>query len=330
MYRLEPRDVRIRTYDVQIGTYDVQRWRLHITTNYVHFAYLVHSYYVFSKMNLTVTKSNALLEASYQLNARAQKLVLCLIAKINPTKDSPKAEASITASEFAELMDIPMRNAHRDLHMAADALFDAQILIREGNLQRRIRWLQEDTIKLTGEGTVTVTWSNRILRHLHNLKYRDEVGKGYRSYHLKNIANLDTSHAIRLYEILIKWATPGNSKGWRHIPLDEFKEVMGIADKYPQYGELNRRVIAPALKQINESSNLTVSLEPKRKGRKIVSLRFDFKVDDQMQLDLGESSPARQKKQKKQKNLSTIADENTKKLVAKYGEKGSLKNSKKA
>lgn len=267
-------------------------------------------------MNLTVTKSNALLEASYQLNARAQKLVLCLIAKMNPTKDSPKAEASITASEFAELMNISMRNAHRDLHMAADALFEAQILIKEGNVQRRIRWLQEDTIKLTGEGTVTVTWSNRILRHLHDLKSRDEVGKGYRSYHLKNIANLDTSHAIRLYEILIKWATPGKSKGWRDISLDNFKEIMGIADKYPQYGELNRRVISPALKQINRCSNLTVSLEPKRKGRKIIGLNFKFQIDDQMQLDLGGNPPD---KTRKKKDLAVRTDENTKNLVARYG-----------
>lgn len=259
--------------------------------------------------DLTVTKSNALLDASYQLNARAQKLMLCCVAKLNP-EGKPKPEMSITASEYAEIMDIPMANAHRDLHMAADALFDAYILIKEGDVQKRRRWVQEDAIKLTGEGAVTVTWTNYILRHLCGLN------REFKTYHIKHIANLDTGHAIRLYEILIKF----EKTGWREMSLEEFKITMGIADKYPSYGELNRRVIAPALKQLNKSSNLTVKLTTKKKGRKIVGLRFDFKVDDQMQLDLGEESAAGRREQK---NLSKMADENTKNLVAKYGKKRS-------
>ena len=61
-----------------------------------------------------------------------------------------------------------------------------------------------------------------------------------------------------------------------------------------------------------------MKLTTKKKGRKIVGLRFDFKVDDQMQLDLEESSTAGRSKSK---NLSKMADENTKNLVAKYGKK---------
>lgn len=259
--------------------------------------------------NLTVTKSNALLDASYQLTARAQKLMLCCVAKLNP-KDKPKPEMSLTASEYAEILGMEMSDdVYRDLHAAADALFDAYISIKEGDVTKRYRWVQEDAVKHTGEGTVTLMWSNRILCHLHNLN------RDFKSYHIKHIANLDTGHAIRLYELLIKF----EGTGWREMSLEDFKISMGIADKYPQYKHLNMRVIAPAIKQLNKSSNLTVKLTPKKKGRKIVGLRFDFKVNDQMQLDLEESSTA---SQEKQKNLSKMADENTKSLVAKYGGKG--------
>ncbi|AFT72948.1 putative replication initiation protein [Alteromonas macleodii str. 'English Channel 673'] len=258
--------------------------------------------------DLMVTKSNALLDASYQLSARAQKLMLCCVAKLNP-KDKPKPEMSITASEYAEILGMEMSDdVYRDLHAAADALFDAYISIREDDATMRYRWVQEDAVKHSGEGTVTLMWSNRILRHLHDLN------RDFKSYHIKNIANLDTGHAIRLYELLIKF----ESTGWREMSLEGFKASMGIADKYPSYGELNRRVITPAVKQLNKSSNLTVKLTTKKKGRKIVGLRFDFKVDDQMQLDLEESSTAGRSKSK---NLSKMADENTKNLVAKYGKK---------
>ena len=256
--------------------------------------------------NLTVTKSNALLDASYQLTARAQKLMLCCVAKLNP-KDKPKPEMSLTASEYAEILGMEMSDdVYRDLHAAADALFDAYISIKEGDVTKRYRWVQEDAVKHTGEGTVTLMWSNRILRHLHDLN------RDFKTYHIKHIANLDTGHAIRLYELLIKF----EGTGWREMSLEDFKVSMGIADKYPQYKHLNMRVIAPAINQLNKSSNLTVKLTPKKKARKIVGLRFDFKVDDQMQLDLGNSpSP----KARKKKDLGVQADENTKKLVAKFG-----------
>ncbi|MEY8879868.1 replication initiation protein, partial [Donghicola sp. XS_ASV15] len=55
--------------------------------------------------NLSVTKSNALIDASYKLNVQAQKLVLACLAKVDPRNDIPK-EMSLSASEFGELMGI--------------------------------------------------------------------------------------------------------------------------------------------------------------------------------------------------------------------------------
>lgn len=256
--------------------------------------------------NLTVTKSNALLDASYQLTARAQKLMLCCVAKIHP-KDKPSPEMSITASEYAEILGLEMSDdVYRDLHAAADALFDAYISIREGDATKRYRWVQEDAIKHTGEGTVTLMWSNRILRHLHDLN------RDFKTYHIKHIANLDTGHAIRLYEILIKF----ERTGWREMPLEDFKEMMGIAGKYPDFYEMKRRILAPAIKQLNKSSNLTVKFIPKKKGRKIVGLRFEFKVDNQMQLDLDEAPKITQEHSGGSK---VEIDKNAQQLKEKYG-----------
>jgi hypothetical protein len=46
--------------------------------------------------NLSVTKSNYLVDASYKLTAQAQKLVLACLAKIDSRKDVPK-EITITS-----------------------------------------------------------------------------------------------------------------------------------------------------------------------------------------------------------------------------------------
>jgi plasmid replication initiation protein len=247
--------------------------------------------------NLKVTKSNNLLDASYRLNANAQKLMLSCVAKLNPL-NKPEPEMSITASEYAEIMGVPLSNdVYRDLHRGADALFDAHISIKEGDTTKRYRWVQEDAIKHTGEGTVTLVWSNHILRHLYGLN------RDFKTYNIKHIANLDTGHAIRLYELLIKF----DKTGWREMSIEDLKIAMGIDGKYPEYRDLNKRVITPALKQLNKYSNLTVTLKTKRKGRKTVGLRFEFKVDEQMQLNLEEPS--------KPSKSGVELDENAQRLI---------------
>ena len=78
--------------------------------------------------NLSVSKSNNLIDASYKLNVQAQKLVLACLRKIDsrPDKSIPK-EISLTASEFSNLMGIDIKNAHREFYKAADALFKSSI-----------------------------------------------------------------------------------------------------------------------------------------------------------------------------------------------------------
>ena len=226
---------------------------------------------------MTVTKSNYLLDASYRLSAQSQKFLLCCIAKLNP-QDKPKKTMTITASQFAELMGIDLKLAYRDLYNAADSLFNSSIILREGGEDIELVWIQKKAKKIKGEGQVTITWSDDVL------KYLTQLSSKFKSYQLQQIANLDSAHAIRLYEILIRF----EDTGWREMYLDDFKKAMGVQDKYQQYKELNRWVIKPAMNQINKHSNLTTKLTTVTKGRKIYKLRFDFKVEDQMELPLND------------------------------------------
>ena len=58
--------------------------------------------------NLSVTKSNCLIDASYQLNVQAQKLVLACLGKVDSRNEIPK-EIKITAIEFILLHILPLK-----------------------------------------------------------------------------------------------------------------------------------------------------------------------------------------------------------------------------
>lgn len=228
-------------------------------------------------MNLSVTKSNNLIDASYKLNVQAQKLVLACLGKVDSRPDAtPQKEITITASEFSELMGIDIKNAHRELYKAADALFKSSLVLHEGDEEIELYWIQEKVKKMKGEGAIRIIWSDRILRYICQLKSR------FTTYKLRNIASLQSGHSIRLYELLMKF----NATGERVIYLDDFKSALGITDKYPEFKDLNKWVIKPAIGELNQRSDLIIKFDTIKKGRTVAALSFEFKKSAQLKMDI--------------------------------------------
>ncbi|WP_150140979.1 replication initiation protein [Candidatus Enterovibrio escicola] len=185
---------------------------------------------------------------------------------IELSRDEISKDMGISAREFAELMGIEPKNAHRDLYRAADRLFDAVITIKEDGKISRLRWVQKSVEKHAGEGAITFVWSDDVVKYISQLQAR------FTSYKLQNIALLQSSHSIRIYELLMRFKTTGQ----RTINLDDFKLALGIEDKYPQFQDLNKRVIKPSLDELNVRSDLSVSVDFIKNGRKIAGLAFNF------------------------------------------------------
>jgi plasmid replication initiation protein len=224
--------------------------------------------------NLSVAKSNNLIDASYKLNVQAQKLVLACLAKVDSRADIPK-EMTLTASEFSELMGIE-NNARRDLYKAADALFKSSIILRDDKEEIELYWVQKKVKKLKGEGSVTLTWSDEVLKYICQLQSR------FTTYKLRNIATLQSSHSIRIYELLMKF----NATGERVIYLNDFKSALGISDKYPHFKDLNKWVIKPAIKELNQRTDLVIKFETIKKGRSVAALSFEFRKSAQLKMDV--------------------------------------------
>lgn len=224
-------------------------------------------------MNNSVTKANCLIDASYRLNTQPQKLVLACMSKMDLQPDVPiSKEVTITALEFSEQMGIDVKNAHRELYKAADALLKSTISIKDENEDVEFYWVQKAAKKLKGQGSVTLTWSDGVLKYV--TQFKDRVT----TYKLKNIANLQSSHSIRIYELLMSF----NSTGERVIYIDDFKSALGISDKYPLFKDLNKCVIKPSVEELNKKSDFIITFESIRNGRYVVGLAFSFKHKPQL------------------------------------------------
>lgn len=233
--------------------------------------------------DILVTKSNYLIEASYKLSLNEQRLVLSAITQIDPRKPlSPaKNKITVTAQEFAETFKMPLKQAYEAMEMAADRLFERDIRTSDPKNRNRehTRWVS--SVKYwDAEAKVTLGFSVDILPYLTKLH------RQFTSYALKQVANLNSPYAIRLFEFLYQF----KSTGEHFITVEDFRDRLQIADKYPLFADMRRRVIDPSVEMINAETNLIVTWEPVKKGKTITSMKFTFTEDPQKKLNLRDLS----------------------------------------
>jgi plasmid replication initiation protein len=230
-----------------------------------------------------VYKSNTLVEAAYKLSLGEQRILLACIAKIDSRKPLPP-EIKISAVEYADTYDLPVSQAYEALREASERMFERKIRLanKQQREERDIRWLQERAVYHTGQGAISLVFSDRVKRHISLLSGE------FTRYQLERVSGLQSFFSVRLYEMLMRWRDTGTLI----ISLDDFKRRLGIEDKYPRFPDLKRRVIAPAVKELGQKSGLEIEWDIERERRAVKGLIFRFRERDQMDLDLDEPKPA--------------------------------------
>jgi len=91
-------------------------------------------------------------------------------------------------------------------------------------------------------------------------------------YALADVMQLAGAHAYRLYELLIQYLEIGK----REIAVEDLRRWLDLGEKYNALYDLKKRVIDPAVSQINDRTPLQVSYVQKKSGRTITHLTFSF------------------------------------------------------
>lgn len=214
--------------------------------------------------NLIVVKSNNLVEASYKLTLDEMRILLLTIGKIDPNVQNHRPDFEFTVAEFAERFNSDEKSAYKQVQSAIDKLGGRWALVESTpKYDRKVTFLTQQ-IYFKAEGRF------KIILHEDLIPFVSDIKSKFTKYNLKYIANFNSFHSIRLYEILAQY----RSTGWRDVSLTDLKEWLQIADKYDRWNNLKQWVLMPAVKEINAKSDLLVDFEIIRRGRAIVALKF--------------------------------------------------------
>ena len=222
-----------------------------------------------------VVKDNALINASYNLDLVEQRLILLAIIEARQSGKGINANDPLTvhAESYINHFKVHRNTAYQALKDACNDLFARQFSYQElsdkGNIiNKKSRWVSEIGY-IDQEAVVQLIFAPAIVPFITRLE------QCFTQYEIQQISELSTGYAIRLYELLIAWRTTGKTP---LIELMDFRQKMGVLDnKYAAMCDLKKRVLDPAIKQVNEFTDINVKCQQHKKGRAIVGFSFTFK-----------------------------------------------------
>lgn len=228
-----------------------------------------------------VVKSNSLIEASYTLTLSEMRVLDIALAELSSYAECEKHVTTlpemihIRAEEYSELYGVSNDMAYLALKEASEQLFTRYFTYRVKSDQfpshkevRKGRWVQEIGY-VEGQGVVMLSFTNTLIELAGRLK------GSFSRYHLEQKAPLTSMYAHRLYEMMMQWR---GSKTVPYVTYFELRERLGIEkEEYDRVTNFRARVLDQAIKQINEHTDVTVSYEQEKEGRKVVGFTFKFK-----------------------------------------------------
>ena len=243
-----------------------------------------------------VVKDNSLINASYTLSLVEQRLILLAIIEARETGKGIDTDTflEIHAQHYADRFHVDVKNTYAMLSDAVMTLFNRQVTYmtvdekRNKPEKRVVRWVSGISY-VEGAGIVKLRFAPEIVPLITRLE------QNFTSYELLQVANLNL-YATRLYELLVCWRSTGKTP---IIEIGEFRSRIGLQEhEYKPMNNFKNRVLEPAIKQINEHTDITAAYEQHKKGRVITGFSFKFKQKKKTEpktLKNSDSSPSIEK-----------------------------------
>ncbi|BDD13102.1 hypothetical protein FUAX_55340 (plasmid) [Fulvitalea axinellae] len=121
--------------------------------------------------------------------------------------------------------------------------------------------------KYEGKNYVVVEFSQSVKPFLIKLN------KNFTTYSLKWVFDFEHVYSLRIYELCKQYERIGQ----RVMTVKYLRALLLIEDKYRDFSLLRKKVLDPAIKEINTLSDIRVDYEPIKRGRAYAELRFSVK-----------------------------------------------------
>lgn len=217
--------------------------------------------------NKLVVKHNKLIEFKGRMTTNELKLFSLIIADVREQQERQFEEYEIDISVLQETTKD--KNFYNYIKDIALRLEDKRIVIDRLNEDNKKYF---NTIRLInkpryteGNKNLTVDLDRDLIPYIIDLK------REFTRYQIENILRLNSSYAVRIYELLKQYEKIGE----REINIKDLRNYLGIEkEEYTRFDNFEARVLLPAKKETNKYTDLIIDYEKIKTGRKITSILF--------------------------------------------------------
>lgn len=214
----------------------------------------------------SLVKHNNLIKSRYTLEASEQKLLYKLFEHVQKNNYTTK-ELNLNFNEFMkEFKGILNKNITKsDFKRLVEGLQDKKPYIIIGDEFTRTQWY-----KIKGK----INYEEiRLILDDDVFKYIQAQEKNFTMLRLESIYKFKKAYTFKIYELIKQWA---NTKNIIIFDVEELKKDLDIEENkgYKNYSNIEKKIILPALKEINEYSELRIEYESIKVGRKVVNIKF--------------------------------------------------------
>ena len=222
-----------------------------------------------------VRKANQLIQEShFNLSVQQQKIIIYLISKINPL-DKEFKEYTFDIREFCDVCGIDDKNGgnYTDLKEQIKKIADKSSWIElNDDEETLVRWIEKPKIK-KNSGIIKIRLDEDLKPYLLQLK------ANYTQYDIIYTLSFKSKYSIRLYELIKSIHYNELYEYEKKYTVQELKKLMG-ADKYIKFSHFKDRALEPAINEINNFSDKTITYNTIRKGRTIEYIVFTIGTKD--------------------------------------------------
>lgn len=219
-----------------------------------------------SGREMEIYKRNDMIQKGrHELTLQEQRCVLYAISKIKP-EDSVFQEYTFELSDFYKLCGL-QKESYTELKAILIGLKQKTWWVETApDVESTVSWFNKVRTNKKS-GTVTVRFDDDMMPYLLELTKSNQY---YTHYQLKYVLPMKSQYAIRLYELLKSYQR--NNYEW-FFEIDTLRKQLNC-EQYTDFYDLRRRVIEPAVAEINEFTDIKIAWEPVKERRKVVRVTF--------------------------------------------------------
>lgn len=217
-----------------------------------------------------VVKDNSLIDASFNLTLIEQRLMLLAIVEARELdRLSPDIPVEVRAVDYRDQYKTDESEAYKQLAEASKLLFNRQFTYldryKDTEAISVARWVNKITY-VHDNGCVVMYMSSEVISMISRLEDQ------FTRYMLEQVSDFKSKYSIRLYELVIKYLSVGNSEKYA---LSDLRGKLGLKPtEYKTMSLFKTNVLERAIAEINKNTDITIKYNQFKKGRAISHIMF--------------------------------------------------------